>query len=157
MRAFEKRLDVSFFSSFGCEQCELDAALGAVRVHDEIVIEVVDYFQVRVRCFPFPFVQFVERGGDDELAQVARVVLKRSLKRDDDDDFDATRQKESEREREKERERERERAKDTHKTLTRLAVLPKSASYNARPRPSTTQNAATPATIILTKDFKDEK
>ena len=149
MRAFEKRLDVSFFSSFGCEQCELDAALGAVRVHDEIVIEVVDYFQVRVRCFPFPFVQFVERGGDDELAQVARVVLKRSLKRDDDDDFDATRQKESE--------RERERAKDTHKTLTRLAVLPKSASYNARPRPSTTQNAATPATIILTKDFKDEK
>ena len=151
MRAFEKRLDVSFFSSFGCEQCELDAALGAVRVHDEIVIEVVDYFQVRVRCFPFPFVQFVERGGDDELAQVARVVLKRSLKRDDDDDFDATRQKESE------RERERERAKDTHKTLTRLAVLPKSASYNARPRPSTTQNAATPATIILTKDFKDEK
>ena len=147
MRAFEKRLDVSFFSSFGCEQCELDAALGAVRVHDEIVIEVVDYFQVRVRCFPFPFVQFVERGGDDELAQVARVVLKRSLKRDDDDDFDATRQKE----------RERERAKDTNKTLTRLAVLPKSASYNARPRPSTTQNAATPATIILTKDFKDEK
>ena len=106
MRAFEKRLDVSFFSSFGCEQCELDAALGAVRVHDEIVIEVVDYFQVRVRCFPFPFVQFVERGGDDELAQVARVVLKRSLKRDDDDDFDATRQKESERERERERERE---------------------------------------------------
>ena len=85
MRAFEKRLDVSFFSSFGCEQCELDAALGAVRVHDEIVIEVVDYFQVRVRCFPFPFVQFVERGGDDELAQVARVVLKRSLKRDDDE------------------------------------------------------------------------
>ena len=152
MRAFEKRLDVSFFSSFGCEQCELDAALGAVRVHDEIVIEVVDYFQVRVRCFPFPFVQFVERGGDDELAQVARVVLKRSLKRDDDD-FDAPRQKESERE----RERERERAKDTNKTLTRLAVLPKSASYNARPRPSTTQNAATPATIILTKDFKDEK
>ena len=148
MRAFEKRLDVSFFSSFGCEQCELDAALGAVRVHDEIVIEVVDYFQVRVRCFPFPFVQFVERGGDDELAQVARVVLKRSLKRDDDD-FDATRQKE--------RERKRERAKDTNKTLTRLAVLPKSASYNARPRPSTTQNAATPATIILTKDFKDEK
>mgnify|MGYP001223168674 CR=1 FL=1 len=109
MRAFEKRLDVSFFSSFGCEQCELDAALGAVRVHDEIVIEVVDYFQVRVRCFPFPFVQFVERGGDDELAQVARVVLKRSLKRDDDDDFDATRQKESERERKRERERERER------------------------------------------------
>ena len=106
MRAFEKRLDVSFFSSFGCEQCELDAALGAVRVHDEIVIEVVDYFQVRVRCFPFPFVQFVERGGDDELAQVARVVLKRSLKRDDDDDFDATRQKESEREREREREKE---------------------------------------------------
>ena len=102
MRAFEKRLDVSFFSSFGCEQCELDAALGAVRVHDEIVIEVVDYFQVRVRCFPFPFVQFVERGGDDELAQVARVVLKRSLKRDDDD-FDATRQKESERERESKR------------------------------------------------------
>ena len=101
MRAFEKRLDVSFFSSFGREQCELDAALGAVRVHDEIVIEVVDYFQVRVRCFPFPFVQFVERGGDDELAQVARVVLKRSLKRDDfDDDFDATRQKERERERE---------------------------------------------------------
>ena len=150
MRAFEKRLDVSFFSSFGCEQCELDAALGAVRVHDEIVIEVVDYFQVRVRCFPFPFVQFVERGGDDELAQVARVVLKRSLKRDDDDDFDATRQKESERE----RERERDRAKDTHKTLTRLAVLPKSASYNARPRPSTTQNAATPATILT--DF-DEK
>ena len=147
MRAFEKRLDVSFFSSFGREQCELDAALGAVRVHDEIVIEVVDYFQVRVRCFPFPFVQFVERGGDDELAQVARVVLKRSLKRDDDDDFDATRQKESE------RERERERAKDTHKTLTRLAVLPKSASYNARPRPSTTQNAATPATI-LTDDEK---
>ena len=99
MRAFEKRLDVSFFSSFGREQCELDAALGAVRVHDEIVIEVVDYFQVRVRCFPFPFVQFVERGGDDELAQVARVVLKRSLKRDDfDDDFDATRQKERERE-----------------------------------------------------------
>ena len=80
--------------------------MGAVRVHDEIVIEVVDYFQVRVRCFPFPFVQFVERGGDDELAQVARVVLKRSLKRDDDDDFDATRQKESERERERERERE---------------------------------------------------
>ena len=77
----------------------MDAALGAVRVHDEIVIEVVDYFQVRVRCFPFPFVQFVERGGDDELAQVARVVLKRSLKRDDfDDDFDATRQKERERE-----------------------------------------------------------
>ena len=75
MRAFEKRLDVSFFSSFGREQCELDAALGAVRVHDEIVIEVVDYFQVRVRCFPFPFVQFVERGGDDELAQVPRVVL----------------------------------------------------------------------------------
>ena len=107
MRAFEKRLDVSFFSSFGCEQCELDAALGAVRVHDEIVIEVVDYFQVRVRCFPFPFVQFVERGGDDELAQVARVVLKRSLKRDDDDDFDATRQKESERERERERESKR--------------------------------------------------
>ena len=101
MRAFEKRLDVSFFSSFGREQCELDAALGAVRVHDEIVIEVVDYFQVRARCFPFPFVQFVERGGDDELAQVARVVLKRSLKRDDfDDDFDATRQKERERERE---------------------------------------------------------
>ena len=155
MRAFEKRLDVSFFSSFGCEQCELDAALGAVRVHDEIVIEVVDYFQVRVRCFPFPFVQFVERGGDDELAQVARVVLKRSLKRDDDDDFDATRQKESERERERERERESKRY--SHKTLTRLAVLPKSASYNARPRPSTTQNAATPATIILTKDFKDEK
>ena len=150
MRAFEKRLDVSFFSSFGCEQCELDAALGAVRVHDEIVIEVVDYFQVRVRCFPFPFVQFVERGGDDELAQVARVVLKRSLKRGVDDDFDATRQKESERE----RERERDRAKDTHKTLTRLAVLPKSASYNARPRPSTTQNAATPATILT--DF-DEK
>ena len=49
--------------------------MGAVRVHDEIVIEVVDYFQVRVRCFPFPFVQFVERGGDDELAQVPRVVL----------------------------------------------------------------------------------
>ena len=147
MRAFEKRLDVSFFSSFGREQCELDAALGAVRVHDEIVIEVVDYFQVRVRCFPFPFVQFVERGGDDELAQVARVVLKRSLKRDDDDDFDATRQKESE------RERERERAKDTNKTLTRLAVLPKSASYNARPRPSTTQNAATPATM-MTDDEK---
>ena len=82
----------------------MDAALGAVRVHDEIVIEVVDYFQVRVRCFPFPFVQFVERGGDDELAQVARVVLKRSLKRDDDDDdFDATRQKERERERESKR------------------------------------------------------
>ena len=75
MRAFEKRLDVSFFSSFGREQCELDAALGAVRVHDEIVIEVVDYFQVRVGRFPFPFVQFVERGGDDELAQVPRVVL----------------------------------------------------------------------------------
>ena len=59
--------------------------------------------------------------------------------------------------RDKRRVRERERAKDTNKTLTRLAVLPKSASYNARPRPSTTQNAATPATIILTKDFKDEK
>jgi len=75
VRAFEKRLDVSFFSSFGREQCELDAALGAVRVHDEIVIEVVDYFQVRVGRFPFPFVQFVERSGDDELAQVPRVVL----------------------------------------------------------------------------------
>ena len=128
MRAFEKRLDVSFFSSFGREQCELDAALGAVRVHDEIVIEVVDYFQVRVRCFPFPFVQFVERGGDDELAQVARVVLKRSLNRDDDDDddddFDATRQKEREREREREQ-----------KILTkRLPVSPCS-----RNRPRTTR------------------
>ena len=49
--------------------------------------------------------------------------------------------------RERERERESKR-KDTHKTLTRLAVLPKSASYNARPRPSTTQNAATPATVF---------
>ena len=141
MRAFEKRLDVSFFSSFGREQCELDAALGAVRVHDEIVIEVVDYFQVRVGRFPFPFVQFVERGGDDELAQVARVVLKRSLKRDDDDDFDATRQKES----------EQQKRLLLRLKRTRLAVLPKSASYNARPfRPSTTQNAATPATMTTT-------